>query len=88
MYELTGGLLAVTAESSIAVVAAAISCGIIIIGASFGIATIGGKTVEAAARQPEISGRIVTAMVIAASLIEGVTFFALVICLLTVLWMR
>jgi F-type H+-transporting ATPase subunit c len=34
------------------------------------------------ARQPEIATNIQTAMIIAAALIEGVTFFALVILLL------
>ena len=34
------------------------------------------------ARQPEIAGNIQTAMIIAAALIEGVTFFALIIILL------
>jgi F-type H+-transporting ATPase subunit c len=32
------------------------------------------------ARQPEAGGRIGTNMIIAAALIEGFTFFALVIC--------
>ena len=32
------------------------------------------------ARQPEVAGSIQTAMIIAAALIEGFTFFALVIC--------
>ena len=38
------------------------------------------------ARQPEIAGNIQTAMIIAAALIEGVTFFALIIILLQVLF--
>jgi F-type H+-transporting ATPase subunit c len=33
-------------------------------------------------RQPEVAGNIQTAMIIAAALIEGVTFLSLVICLL------
>jgi len=35
------------------------------------------------ARQPEVAGNINTAMIIAAALIEGVTFFGLIVCLLT-----
>ena len=35
---------------------------------------------EGIARQPEAGGRIGTNMIIAAALIEGFTFFALVIC--------
>ena len=34
------------------------------------------------ARQPEVAGNIQTAMIIAAALIEGVTFFALIVCML------
>ena len=38
--------------------------------------------VESMARQPEVAGNIQTAMIIAAALIEGVTFFALIVCML------
>jgi F-type H+-transporting ATPase subunit c len=34
------------------------------------------------ARQPEVAGNIQTAMIIAAALIEGVTFFALIVCMM------
>jgi F-type H+-transporting ATPase subunit c len=33
------------------------------------------------ARQPEVAGNIQTAMIIAAALIEGATFFALIVCM-------
>tara|TARA_R110002111_G_scaffold153375_1_gene220199 strand:+ start:168190 stop:168513 length:324 start_codon:yes stop_codon:yes gene_type:complete len=59
----------------------AIGAGIAIIGAGFGIGKIGASAVEAIARQPEAGGKIQTAMIIAAALIEGATFFALIICL-------
>jgi F-type H+-transporting ATPase subunit c len=39
-----------------------------------------GLVVIGAARQPEVSGSIQTAMIIAAALIEGFTFYALFIC--------
>ena len=71
-----------------AIAAAAVSCGMIIIGAGFGIGWIGSKAVDAIARQPEAEGRIFTSMLIAAALIEGVTFFALAICFLTLFWLR
>ena len=54
----------------------------IIIGAAYGIGKIGSSAVESMARQPEVAGNINTAMIIAAALIEGVTFFALIVCLL------
>ena len=37
------------------------------------------SAVESMARQPEIAANIQTAMIISAALIEGVTFFALII---------
>ncbi|MCA9114947.1 MAG: ATP synthase F0 subunit C [Planctomycetaceae bacterium] len=52
-----------------------------IIGAGWGIGKIGSAAVENMARQPEVAGQIQTAMIIAAALIEGVTFFALIVCM-------
>jgi F-type H+-transporting ATPase subunit c len=59
----------------------AIGAGVVIIGAGYGIGRIGSSAVESMARQPEVAGQIQTAMIIAAALIEGVTFFALIICI-------
>lgn len=61
----------------------AIGAAITIIGAGYGIGKIGTAAVESMARQPEVAGQIQTAMIIAAALIEGVTFFALIVCILT-----
>ena len=52
-----------------------------IIGAGYGIGKIGAAAVESMARQPEVAGNIQTAMIIAAALIEGVTLFALIVCI-------
>jgi len=60
----------------------AFGCGMIILAAAYGISKIGATAVESMARQPEAAGNIQTAMIIAAALIEGVTFFALIVCLL------
>ena len=57
-----------------------IGAGLVVIGAAFGIARIGANAVESMARQPEVAGSIQTAMIIAAALIEGFTFYALYIC--------
>ena len=54
-----------------------IGAGLIVIGASLGIGKIGGSAMDAIARQPEASGKIQTAMLIAAALIEGIGFAAL-----------
>ena len=55
--------------------------GLVIIGAGLASASSAASAVESMARQPEVAGNIQTAMIIAAALIEGVTFFALIICL-------
>lgn len=60
----------------------AIGAGIVILGAAYGIGKIGTAAVESMARQPEVAGNIQTAMIIAAALIEGATFFALIVCML------
>ncbi len=54
-----------------------VGAGLIVIGAGVGIGRIGGQAMEAIARQPEASGKIQTAMLIAAALIEGIGFAAL-----------
>jgi len=56
-----------------------VGAGIAVAGAGRGIGNIGGSAVEAIARQPEAKGSIGTNMIISAALIEGFTFFALVI---------
>lgn len=61
---------------------AGIGAGIAALGAGVGIGKIGGSAVESIARQPAESGKIQTAMLIAAALIEGVALFAVVVCLL------
>jgi F-type H+-transporting ATPase subunit c len=60
---------------------AGIGAGLIVIGGAKGIGHLAGQAMEGIARQPEAGGRIGTNMIIAAALIEGFTFFALVICL-------
>jgi F-type H+-transporting ATPase subunit c len=58
----------------------AIGMGLVVGGAAKGIGHLAGNAMEGIARQPEAGGRIGTNMIIAAALIEGFTFFALVIC--------
>jgi F-type H+-transporting ATPase subunit c len=61
---------------------AAIGAGIAVLGAGLGIGRIGSSAVEGIARNPEASGKIQTAMIIAAALIEGVALFGVVVGLL------
>ncbi|NCY17511.1 MAG: ATP synthase F0 subunit C [Actinobacteria bacterium] len=49
-------------------------------GAAYGISKLASAAYEGMSRQPEVAGTIQTAMIIAAALIEGFTFYALFIC--------
>jgi F-type H+-transporting ATPase subunit c len=60
----------------------AFGAGLVILGAGMGIGRIGASAVESISRQPEAAGNIQTAMIISAALIEGATFFGLIICML------
>ncbi len=60
----------------------AIGVGLVIIGAALGIGGLTKSAVESMARQPETAGQVQTAMIISAALIEGVTFFALIVIML------
>jgi F-type H+-transporting ATPase subunit c len=60
----------------------AFGAGLVLLGAGYGIGKIGSSAVESMARQPEVAGNVQTAMIIAAALIEGATFFALIVCML------
>jgi len=75
-----GGATAGANASSI-FLGGAFGAGLVIIGAGMGIGKIGSSAVESIARQPEVTGNIQTAMIISAALIEGVTFFALIVCI-------
>ena len=76
---------AVVDLAPLAQLGAALAASIITIGAALGISRIGSSALEATARQPEIAGNAQTSMIISAALIEGVSFFALVVCLLIAL---
>ena len=62
---------------------AAIGAGLAVIGAGLGIGRIGGSAMDAIARQPEAGGKIHTAMIISAALIEGVALFAVVVSMMS-----
>ncbi|CAH2559621.1 ATP synthase subunit c [Cardinium endosymbiont of Oedothorax gibbosus] len=69
-------------DISLSYVGASIGAGIIALGAGIGVGKIGSAAMEAMSRQPEISPKIQTAMIIACALIEGVAIFGVVICAL------
>ena len=64
-----------------AAVGAGLGAGVAIIGAGWGFGRIGAAALESMARQPEVAGRVQTAMIIIAALLEGATFFALIVCI-------
>ena len=70
------------ARANFAELGAAFGAGITAIGAGYGISRIGAAAMEAIARQPEASGDIRSNMIVSAALIEGVSFFAVIVCAL------
>ena len=68
--------------ASLAYLSAGLGAGLIVIGAGLGIGKIGSAALEATGRQPEATGDIRTSMIIAAALIEGIGFFAAIICIM------
>lgn len=69
-------------QLAMAYLAAGIGAGIAIIGAGLGIGKLAVGALEGMARQPSATGDLRANMIIAAALIEGVTLFALVICII------
>ena len=82
MAQGTDGAAASTVKSNLIYLGGAFGAGMVILGAAMGIGKIGSSAVESMARQPEVATNIQTAMIIAAALIEGATFFALIVCML------
>jgi F-type H+-transporting ATPase subunit c len=74
--------LMVIMEVALGNLGAAVGAGIAVIGAGLGIGRIGSTAMESIARQPEAAGDIRSNMIVSAALIEGVAFFAIVVCLL------
>jgi F-type H+-transporting ATPase subunit c len=79
---ITSIILQAVASTAVAKMGAAIGAGLATIGAGIGIGRIGGSALEAIARQPEAVGDIRSNMIVAAALVEGVAFFAIVVCFL------
>ncbi len=68
-----------------AYLAAGFGAALTVIGGAFGIGKLASSAMDASGRQPEAAGDIRTSMLIAAALIEGISLFALVICILLAL---
>ncbi len=72
--------------AALAYLAAGFGAGLAAIGAGIGIGWLASSSMEGAARQPEAAGDIRGLMIVSAALIEGVALFALIICLLLVVF--
>jgi len=68
--------------NSLAYLGAGIGAGLAVMGGAAGIGRLAAAAMDGSARQPQALGDIRTTMIIAAALIEGVTLFALVVCIL------
>jgi F-type H+-transporting ATPase subunit c len=73
------------AAEGLAFLSAGIGAGIVALGAGLGIGKIGAAAMESIARQPEAGGKVQTAMIISAALIEGVALFGVIVCLIIAL---
>lgn len=72
-------------SAALAFLGAGLGAGLAIIGAGLGIGKLASSAMEGIARQPSAVNDIRGSMIVAAGLIEGATFFALVICILLAL---
>ncbi len=63
-------------------IGAGLGAGLTLLGAGYGFSRIGQAALESMARQPEVAGRVQTAMIVIAALLEGATFFSLIVCIL------
>ena len=68
----------VEAAETVPLIPKSVGIGLIVIGGGLGIGKLASSALESMARQPEMAGQIQTAMIIAAALIEGCTFFAII----------
>ena len=77
-------ITALLAAEGVAKLGAAVGAGLAAIGAGLGIGKIGGQAMDAMARQPEKMGDLRSSMIVAAALVEGVAFLAVIVSLLAV----
>ena len=77
-------ILSAAANAAIAKAGAGIGAGLAALGAGVGIGHIGEGAMHSIARQPEALNDIRSNMIVAAALVEGAVFFAIVVCLLIV----
>ena len=74
-----------TMAEAIALIGASLGAAMCAIGGGYAISRIGGKCIEAIARQPEAAGTMFAPMIVSAAMVEGGMLFAIVVCLLAVM---
>lgn len=75
-------LLVLLADLAIDKLAAGLGAGLSALAAAYGIGKIGVAAMEAIARQPEASADIRSNLIVVSAFIEGVSFLAVIVCLL------
>ncbi len=75
-------LLAPALMKVAAALGATLGAALTVLGVGLGLGRIGSSALESIARQPEAAGKIQTAMLLSAVLVEGVGIISLVICIL------
>lgn len=66
----------------LAFVGLVVGMGVLVLGAAYGIGKLAAAAMEGIARQPEAAGNIRGTAIVLAALIEGFTFFALIIVII------
>jgi F-type H+-transporting ATPase subunit c len=61
---------------------AGLGVGLTLIGAGIGFGRIGAAALESMARQPEVATAVGNNMIVIAALLEGATFFSLIVCII------
>lgn len=69
-------------EGSVNIIGAGLAYGLAAIGPGIGIGVVGGKALEAMARQPEMAGRVQTTMFIAIAFTEALALLGFVLALI------
>ena len=69
-------------KESVQLLSAALAIGLGTIGPALGIGILGGKAMEAIGRNPEATGKIQSAMILAIAFAEAIAIYALVVALI------
>ena len=73
-------LTSLLAAEGLAQLGCGLGAGAATVGAGIGIGKIGGQAMDAIARQPEASSKIMTNMILTSAFVEGCALFAIAAC--------